>query len=276
MADQSDVETALVGAVGAALYPQGTAAPSVLGLVCRVYRGAPIPAALDKDLAAGVVNVTIFPDAAQQATTTRWPDEWKVTNPRLPELTAAVAGNAVTFGGTASPGQVAGVMVDNVAVVHRLEDGETPDSVAATLAAYLRTRRIVQLAGATLTVPGAGALVARVAADQVAMREIRRQRQAFRVSCWCADPLTRDRAAAAIDAALASRPFIGLADGTSGRLQFMASTVIDQTQNAALYRRDLVWSVEYATTATMTLPSMIFGDATMAPQGADIVRGVLS
>ena len=52
--------------------------------------------------------------------------------------------------------------------------------------------------------------------------------------------------------------------------------VFGATAAAALYRRDLVWSVEYATTATMTLPSMIFGDATMAPQGADIVRGVLS
>ena len=63
MADQSDVEAVLVGLVGAAVYPEGVSAPSVLGRVCRVYRGWPTGALLDRDLAAGHVNITVFPEA---------------------------------------------------------------------------------------------------------------------------------------------------------------------------------------------------------------------
>ena len=44
----------------------------------------------------------------------------------------------------------------------------------------------------------------------------------------------------------------------------------------ALYRRDLVYSVEYATTVSVTMPSMIFGDATMSPRGPGVARSLLS
>lgn len=61
MADQADVETALVQIASAALYPQGTTGPSICGTLCRVYRGWPTPAGLDADLAAGAVNVSVYP-----------------------------------------------------------------------------------------------------------------------------------------------------------------------------------------------------------------------
>ena len=61
MADQSDVEIALVSVVSAALYPNGTDEASVPGPDCRIYRGWPNSAALDADLAAGKINVTVFP-----------------------------------------------------------------------------------------------------------------------------------------------------------------------------------------------------------------------
>ena len=70
MADQSDVEAVLVALASAALYPQGIDADSVCGQPCRVYRGWPNPLALDADLAAGRVNVTVFPvDGATRNTT---------------------------------------------------------------------------------------------------------------------------------------------------------------------------------------------------------------
>ena len=276
MADQSDVETALVGLVGGAVYPQGTAAPSVLGRVCRVYRGWPTAASLDADLAAGHVNITVFPEPAGQVTTTRWPDEWVAAGVRAATLTVTVAGTTVTLGGTPDAGQLVGLLVDNVAVVHRTVDGDTLEGVAAILGGYLRNVRIVLVSGSTIAVPGAGALQARVVADQPAVRQTRRQRQRFRVTCWCPDALTRDDAAAAVDAAVSARAFIGLADGLSGRITFVSSTVFDQTQDASLYRRDLVYAVEYATTVSAMLPSMIFGDATLAPVGGGLVQSLLN
>lgn len=276
MADQSDVEAALVGLVAAGLYPQGVAYPSVLGRVVRVYRGWPVAAALDPDLAAGHVNISVFPEAGGQMETTRWADDEAVVAPVPPVLAASVAGEMVVFSGRAATGQVVGVKADNFAVVHRTEAGDTPESVAAVLAAYLRTQRIVQVDGARLQVPGVASLIGRVVADQPGLRQIRRQRQRFRVSCWCADPATRDAAGAAVDGALSALAFVALPDGTAGRLKFVSSMLLDQSQNAALYRRDLVYSVEYATTLGRVLPAMIFGDATLAPAGGGVVQSLLS
>ena len=275
MADLSDVETALVLTIGDALYPQGSTAPSAVGVLCRIYRGWPNSAGLDADLAAGYVNVTVFPEARMQENTTRWPSEFETGALSVPDLAVTVSGVSATVSGSARLGQVAGILCDNVAVVHRTAAGDTPVVVAAILAQRLRTVRIVQLSGATLTVPGAGRLIGRVVADQPAQKQTRRQRQRFRVSCWCPDPATRDIVSATVDRALSMQDFLPLADGTAGRVRFTGTNVFDQSEDAALYRRDLLYSVEYATTVDAMLPSMIFGDATLAPNGAGVVQSLL-
>ena len=92
---------------------------------------------------------------------------------------------------------------------------------------------------------------------------------------WCRVPVSRDAAAAAVDTALAAQVFLTLPDGTAGRLRFASSSVFDQSQDAQLYRRDLLYSVDYSTTQTTTLPSMIFGDTTLARPGAGVVQTLL-
>jgi hypothetical protein len=276
MADQSDVEAALTRLVSAAIYPQGTNVSSILGADCRIYRGWPNAAALNADLAGKRVNITVFPEPRQQLNTTRWSAEFMPAALVTPTLTVSVDGTAATFGGTADPGQVAGLLADNMAVVHRTETGDTPAMVAAILASYLRTQRAAVLSDAVVTVPGARLLIGRVVADQSFTEELRRQLQRFRITCWCPDPASRDAIAAAVDTALAAQTFIPLPDGTQGRLRFVSSAVFDQSQDAQLYRRDLVYSVDYSTTQTTTLPSMIFGDATFAPRGSGIVQTLLS
>jgi hypothetical protein len=258
MADQSDVEAALVALVSAALYPNGTDTVSAPGPVCRIYRGWPKAAALNADLAAGRINVTVFPDNAAARNTTRYADAW-ATTPGTPALTATVAGIAVIFAGTASLGQLAGVRVDGRGYAWRTTATDTPSSVAANIAALARAHGIVTLATATLTFHGAGTVVARVVADAPGLMEVRRQAQGFRIICWCSTPLLRDATAGAVDTSLATMRFITLPDGTAARLIFAGSTVFDQSQDAILYRRDLIYSVEYATTITALQPSMLFG-----------------
>jgi hypothetical protein len=276
MADQSDVENVLTQLVSGVIYPQGANAPSILGVTCRIYRGWPNSAALNADLAAKRVNITVFPDARQQLNTTRWTTEFMPAAAVTPTLSVSVVANAATFAGSAGPGQLAGLLADNLAVVHRTEAGDTPELVAAILASYMRTQRAAVLSGATVTVPGVRLLIGRVVADQSSTEELRRQRQRFRITCWCPDPASRDGATVAIDTALAALSFIALPDGTQGRLRFVSSSVFDQSQDAQLYRRDLVYSVDYSTTQVNTLPSMIFGDATLAPNGAGVVQSLLS
>lgn len=258
MADQSDVETELVTLASASLYPNGTDLPSVPGPVCRIYRGWPKASALNADLAAGRINVTVFPASQALRNTTRYPDRW-TTTPVAPSLTATVSGIGVTFGGTASPGQVAGVRVDGRGYAYRTGTADTPASVAANIAALGRADGIVTLDQASLTFQGAGNVVARVVADRGGIMEVRRQTQSFRVICWCPNPLLRDATATAIDTSLAQMRFINLPDGTAARLLFTGSTVFDQSQDAILYRRDLTYLVEYATTVSEAQPSMLFG-----------------
>jgi hypothetical protein len=267
MADQSDVEQALAGIVAGLLYPAGDSAEgsgaSTIGPPARVFRGWPDAAALARDLAAGIINVSIAADAEHQTNTTRYIDQWRLPPPVAPTLTAAVLGNTVVFDGDAGPGQIAGVLVDGLAGVHRTVAGDTPVSVAEAIAAALISRNAMA-SGPSVLVLGAVGMIARVVADQPGVRETRRQRQVFRVVCWCPDPSSRDAVAGAIDGALSDIAFLSLADGLSGRMRAVASVPIDRAQAAALYRRDLLYSVEYATSIRLGLPTLLFGNETLA------------
>jgi len=258
MADQSDVENSLVSKVLTALYPHGTSEPSIPGPDCRIYRGWPNPTALDSDLASGKVNVTVFPGSGTGRTTTRYSDRW-IGEPRKPTLTAMVSGSSVTFGGNAAAGQIAGVLFNGKSCAYRTQDDDTPELVAANLAAVARCDTIVNLSYSTLTIPGARGLLARVVSDAQVQCEVRRQEQNFRVTCWCPSPEIRDTTATAIDRLLGQCRFIDLSDGTSGRVMYVGTTVFDQSQNASLYRRDLDYSIEYPTILGSTLPAMLFG-----------------
>jgi hypothetical protein len=48
---------------------------------------------------------------------------------------------------------------------------------------------------------------------------------------------------------------------------YAGTTVFDQSQNARLYRRDLLYSVEYPTIISDTQPSMLFGDLVLNEVG---------
>lgn len=262
MADESDVETALVALSSAALYPGGTTSPSVPGPDCRIYRGWPNSAALDADLTAGRINVTIFAVSGHARTTTRFA-QLRSSVPASPTLTVLVSGTSATFGGSAALGQVAGILINGQggqSFVYRTQAGDNPALVAANLAALARAATIVQLSGSTLTIPGVSGLVARVVADGTTQREIRRQEQEFRVTCWCPTPTARDAAAICIDLVLAQLTFITLADGSMGRITYTGTTVFDQSQDALLYRRDLIYLVEYPTILSTFQPAMLFGD----------------
>jgi hypothetical protein len=258
MADQSDVENALVSLISSALYPNGTDTVSVPGPDCRIYRGWPNSSGLDKDLADGKINVTVFPGVGAGRTTTRYAEQW-VGPPTEPSLTAVVAGTSVTFGGRAETGQIAGILVDGRSYAYRTQPGDTAELVAANLADMARDKAVVRLSHSTLTIVGAGRLLARVVADVPVQQEVRRQEQDFRATCWCPTPASRDLAATAIDRLLSNVRFLALPDGTHGRMTYSGTTVFDQSQNASLYRRDLMYSVEYATILSSTQPEMLFG-----------------
>jgi hypothetical protein len=61
------------------------------------------------------------------------------------------------------------------------------------------------------------------------------------------------------DMAFDQMDFLLLADATQARIIYHNTVGYDQSQNALLYRRDLIYTVEYPTMTTAEQPSMLFG-----------------
>jgi hypothetical protein len=265
MADQADVESALAAVIANALYPAGTAGPSAVGLTCRVYRGMPTAPALDADLAQGVVHVSVLGDVAGLKNVTRYPRCWVGVAPVTAVLTVVVEGVAATFAGQCAVGQLAGVIVDDATFAYAVQGSDSAATVASNMAALLRAGGwIVDYAGTTISVPGARRFVGRVVSGAGALQEIKRQDQKFRISMWCPSPAIRDAVAPVVDEALATVVFLPLADGSSGRVLFEEMVAIDSGADARLYRRDLVYAVEYPTVLSMMTPAMLFGTETFS------------
>ena len=258
MADISDVEQAVANTVTSILYPAGTIESSILGLFCRIYRGWPNSATLNADLSAGSVNVTVVSDNESGRITTRYLPEW-YTTPSIPGVAGSVTGQTLIISGTPSAGDVVGVMVDGAAYAYRIVAGDTPGLVAANLSGLIQANRPSLVQGPTVNIPGANTIEVRVVRDCSASYESRRQEKDVRIICWCPTPSIRDLVAAALDAAFNEMSFLVLPDDTSARIIYRSTASYDQSQNALLYRRDLLYTVEYPTVTIIEQPSMLFG-----------------
>ena len=47
---------------------------------------------------------------------------------------------------------------------------------------------------------------------------------------------------------------------SQAHIAYKNTTVFDQSQNASLYRRDLIYTAEYPTILSVSAPAMLFGD----------------
>ena len=263
MADQADVENALAALIANALYPNGTAALSAVGAVCKVYRGYPNAPALDEDLARGIVHVSIAPVAGAVRNVTRYPRQWQEVKPVAQVLDVIVQGVSASFAGGCAVGQLAGVLVNEQSFAYAVQASDSPATVASNLAALIRTAGwIVNYAGSGLSVPAARRFDARVVAGAGALQEIRRQVQEFGVTMWCADPVMRDAVAPVIDEVLGALKFIPLADGSFGHMNFTGTATQDGGAETSLFRREVIYAVEYPTTLAQMAPAMLFGTVT--------------
>src|SRR3954452_21963114 len=120
MADLSDVEQAIAEAVTAILYPAGSSQSSIVGALCRIYRGWPNSATLNADLNAGIVNVTIGTDNESGRTTTRYLPEWNTLQAQ-PGAIAFTGDQNFTVAGSAAAGDIVGVLINGVLFASRVQ-----------------------------------------------------------------------------------------------------------------------------------------------------------
>lgn len=271
MADISDVNDALVARIAQALYPQGTGAPSVVGVPVLVHAGWPTANDLDTDLNAlarghstGRLRVSVFPTASERVTT-RYARDWRLSAPPVPTLTAAINGQTIngqaingqaingqqiTLGGAVTSPQNVMAMVEGRPYVYAVRPGDTLASVATGLAALIPG---AVSAGAVISVPeGLALTAARIGACGTSVQVLRSQERVMQITVWADCEQRRSAVAGVVDLALAQTDFLALPDGTAARLVYRGSPIDDMAQKALLYRRDLLYSVDYATTVSET------------------------
>jgi hypothetical protein len=259
MADIAHVEAALVAALVSALYPNGLETVGVLGTPLRIHRGTLNNTDLRYDRGNHIVDIGVHLLPGGGRNTTRWGVQ--VTEMLgTPSLTVGTSANSATFFGPAAIGDLAGVLIGQIAYIYQANAGDSAGLVCAALADSIRSTMICWLTGSTLTVPGVSSIVARCAHQVDALQEWGRQEHGFCVSIAAQTADLRDAVGGAIVSALAQIAFLTLADGTGGRLRYHGLTDRDREQGASIYRRDISYEVEFGTTSVSTNPTMLFAD----------------
>lgn len=262
MADFTDVANALVSLVAGVVYPNGTGAASIANAPITVFQGWPNPPDLDKAMAAGKLQISVWPTPTERLVQMRTP-EWQEVSVTAPTVTLTVAANTVTVGGAAAAGQNVAVLVDGKPYVHAVQTGDTLTTIATALAVLISADRPATSAGTVVTIPDAHTIVARAGGTGTSIRELRRQEKVFQISVWANCHEKRDPVASKVDAALAGIYRLSLPDGTQGILRYRSSNQIDNTQKNGIYRRDLLYAVEYAVTESRTDTQIVTGQTSI-------------
>jgi hypothetical protein len=273
--------------------------PSIVNSGVRIYPGWPTESNLDDDLVNGISHLTIFTQATER-NTTRYPErEHTTVAATAPSLSLALSGPslhptdeifdtpgivydasgetydqpveveliAITIRGTVTTPQNIALRINGKFYVYAVQQGDTLASIAAALGALV----VVDIPGTTVTGaaltlgPRARLQAARIGTVGTIAKEVRRQERVVMITVWANAPDVRDTIASAIDVELAQRRFITMPNGFGARLIYKNSMVIDSLQKATLYRRDLNYTVEYATTvsksrAQVIAPSITFNE----------------
>ncbi len=176
--------------------------------------------------------------------------EWQTLSINTPTVAAVAADGAVTISGVGAPGQNVAVLDDGSVFVYPVQDNDTPTSIATALAALINVARPASSAGAVVTVPNPQSLVVRVGVQGISIRELRRQEKLFHITVWANCHDARDPVASKVDSALAAISRLTFADGSQGILRYRSSIQDDGLQKSGIYRRDLMYAVEYSVTET--------------------------
>jgi len=261
MADISDVENAIVNIIGAALYPNGWTAnnsvSTLLGVSVKIYRGWPTPDALDIDLAAGTLNISVYSLNNSEVNKTRYP---VIYSPQgtisAPTFTAVVNNNTITIAGTNTSAlnqYITLFLGTRIVVSYQIQTTDTYITIAQGLQALISSIGYVcSASNGVITVNSGVYMQVILGVSWPEMAELKRQLVQTTITLWCANPTIRDLAGSIIDPALAINTFLNLPDQSQARFRYVRTYVTDEMQKVRLYRRDLVYSSEYATTVLDT------------------------
>jgi hypothetical protein len=275
MSDISDVLSVLATQCSSAVYPNGTGQASVTGKDVHVFPGWPLPANLDAAVAAGKAEISVYP-SGMEMNRTRYQPAQQVQSVATATLTLKQSGNVVTVGGAMPSPFTAhnmAVLIGSQAFVYPVQATDTLTSIATGLATLLAVSYPgTTSSGPVVTLPsGVVPKVVRVGTTGVIGTEWERQAQRIQITVWAPDPTTRAQIGAAIKVALAQIAFLTMPDGYGARVLSAAGSLTDSIEKAVIYRRDLFYEVEYATTVISNAATVVAVEMQLEPQPANTV-----
>jgi hypothetical protein len=271
MADESDVESVLVGLIAGYLYPNGTSASCAAGVPCSVFRGWPTVEAQELAKARsvaglpGMVNVSVAARNGVERNVEKYPLVWQTISGPVHTLTATVnsAARTITIGGTVAVPQTVVALIGGTATeipfTYAVQSNDTLATIAAALSnAIAASFPGTASNGAVITINSDFPITARIVAQGAAIQEVGRQDKSFQITIW-APPCNvagqdadawRIAVAKIIDPQLRQMIRIVMPDQVYAHIRYERTITMDAAQSEGLYRRDLYYWVEYATTLT--------------------------
>lgn len=282
MADISDITAYLATTAVNAVYPNGTGAPSVANMDCIIFEGWPIPEQLDMDLTGRMLapgpsggppipmprpgglraNVSVFPMAGMNVVPPQILDETYVIVPPVYGLTATMVQNpsggafTITLNGTPTPTEFLTIEIDNFYITSHtgLTNTAILNSLAADINAFPSLSNALipgyvatVVGGSTLVITGAAYCVPRLGVQATLAKVTHKQRQNIMVTVWAPDHASRTAFAKAIDVLIKQKLTVIMPDTSMALICYNRTNVIDEFEPVAVYRRDLIYQVEYGT-----------------------------
>jgi len=287
MADLSDVTAYLATAAANAVYPNGTSQPSVAAMDCRIFEGWPMPDQLDRDMlgqmlsgtppmpimrpGGTVANVSVFPMLGTGIGVYQQEDNTYVITPPAISSTFTLVGNLITVTGQIAVGEYLTLVIDDAAVC-----SQTGASTAAMLSALATEAQgkgypSASATATTLTIPFGHSLVVRQGGKGVLGNVTHRQKQSVMVTVWSPTEAVRSTLAGAIDVAIKQKIKVAMPDTSQALVIYNRTNVLDDRQSTAIYRRDLIYDVEYAT--VFQFPGYVITSVTTTINKADPAPG---
>lgn len=276
MADLSDITAYLTTQAALAVYPNGTTNPSVAGMDVHVFEGWPNAAQLDLDVrglqitAPGqpptprpngkCADVSIYPMAGATIEPYQIQDETYVIVPPVYGMTASVSGTVITITGQPNAGEYLSIIADRQHT-YSATGPDTPSILSTLQQSISNDYAGVTNTDTTLTIPFHFALTVRIGAVGTLGKATHRQRHGIMITTWAPDHTSRSIIAGAIDNFLKRTITAIMPDTSMARFVYSRTTQTDEQQVAVIYRRDLVFDVDYAT--VWEFPGYVITDFTV-------------
>lgn len=228
------------------IYPNGLLNPSIVGVQVTIESGWPIRSQLDRDLEDGKVHVSVYPTNNERVVT-KFQRNFESLTLTDPTITLTVENNTVTVGGTVVIPQAVMLIVNGTGYGYQIQSSDTLQTIATNTAALIPGATAT---GTVITIPSAYDIVARLATPYTASQELSRSDRVFMITCWCPNPTIRATLESAIDIYMKQNYRIVLPDNYFAQVFYQGIKWTDMLEQSLIYRSDLSYTVQYATTVT--------------------------